>query len=360
MIVKNEAPVITRCLSSVKQLIDYWVIVDTGSTDGTQEIIKQSLKDIPGELHERPWKDFAHNRNEALALAKGKGDYILIIDADDTVDVSPTFAAPHLTCGSYRLLVRLDDLSFQRDHLIASSLPWKWIGVVHEALTCDEPHTTELLSGLTYRVGHGGARERDPQTYRNDITILEEALREEPTNGRTMFYLALTHKTIHQYEEAVTWFQKRIELGGNGQEVFWSAFQLALCESMLSKPHDIVINSFLKAHHLRPHRAEPVFYLAFLYRSLQRYDEAYSLLQAYRATPKPASPDILIGMEWCERWGVLCELSANAYLSHHYHECLEASDILLTMNDLPESLRQQAHANKEAALEQLYQHAAAS
>jgi len=39
MIVKNESEVITRCLKSVLPLIDYWVISDTGSTDGTQKII---------------------------------------------------------------------------------------------------------------------------------------------------------------------------------------------------------------------------------------------------------------------------------------------------------------------------------
>lgn len=39
MIVKNEAPVIRRCLDSVRPLITNWVIVDTGSTDGTQDIM---------------------------------------------------------------------------------------------------------------------------------------------------------------------------------------------------------------------------------------------------------------------------------------------------------------------------------
>src|SRR5579872_2737177 len=81
MIVKDESEVIERSLSSIKHLIDYWVIVDTGSTDGTQTIIKKFLKGIPGELHERKWVDFAQNRNEALDLAKNKGDYLLFIDA---------------------------------------------------------------------------------------------------------------------------------------------------------------------------------------------------------------------------------------------------------------------------------------
>ena len=76
MIVKNEAPVISRCIDSVRPIIDCWTIVDTGSSDGTQDIIRKELSDLPGELHERPWRDFASNRSEALELARGRSDYI--------------------------------------------------------------------------------------------------------------------------------------------------------------------------------------------------------------------------------------------------------------------------------------------
>src|SRR5262249_60611020 len=77
MIVKNEAEVIRRCLDSVRAIIDYWVIVDTGSTDNTQQIIREHLKNVPGELHERPWQEFAHNRSEAPALRRGDRHYRL-------------------------------------------------------------------------------------------------------------------------------------------------------------------------------------------------------------------------------------------------------------------------------------------
>ena len=70
MIIKNEAPVIRRCLDSVKPFIDSWVIVDTGSSDDTQQIVRDTMAGLPGELHERPWKNFGHNRNEALELAR--------------------------------------------------------------------------------------------------------------------------------------------------------------------------------------------------------------------------------------------------------------------------------------------------
>ena len=57
MIVKDEAHVIGRCLATARPLIDAWVVSDTGSTDGTQALIRELLADLPGTLLERPWVD---------------------------------------------------------------------------------------------------------------------------------------------------------------------------------------------------------------------------------------------------------------------------------------------------------------
>ena len=81
MIVKDEAHIINRCLTSVLPLIDSWLIVDTGSTDGTQTVIREFLSELPGELVKRPWLNFAHNRTEALEFACSNADYLLIMDA---------------------------------------------------------------------------------------------------------------------------------------------------------------------------------------------------------------------------------------------------------------------------------------
>lgn len=88
MIVKNESHVIERCLASVLPVIDTWVIVDTGSTDGTQQKIKDFFDrvGIPGKLYERPWVDFGHNRSELLELARPEADYSLMIDADEILE----------------------------------------------------------------------------------------------------------------------------------------------------------------------------------------------------------------------------------------------------------------------------------
>ena len=117
MIVKNEAHVIQRCLDSVKTFIDHWVIVDTASTDGTQDLIRRVMAEIPGLLVERPWVDFAFNRNEALSLARTRADYTLLIDADDDLIAPPDFVMPELRDIGYLFEIVDDDTHYWRSQL---------------------------------------------------------------------------------------------------------------------------------------------------------------------------------------------------------------------------------------------------
>ena len=73
MIVKNEAHVIRRGLDTVKPFIHHWVIVDTGSTDGTQEIIREHLKDIPGELSSGRGKISLTTATRRSSIARERG-----------------------------------------------------------------------------------------------------------------------------------------------------------------------------------------------------------------------------------------------------------------------------------------------
>src|SRR5215813_6680732 len=68
MIVKNETKVIRHCLESTLPLVDYILVVDTGSTDGTQQMIRDFLAEhnVKGAIIDEPWRDFAYNRSFAF------------------------------------------------------------------------------------------------------------------------------------------------------------------------------------------------------------------------------------------------------------------------------------------------------
>ena len=94
--VANEARTITRMLDSCYQYIDYWVIQDNGSTDGTQDIIREYFKEknIPGFLYEIEWQYPGWNRDHTLqeCLKADHGcDWILRMDADERLEVEEDF-----------------------------------------------------------------------------------------------------------------------------------------------------------------------------------------------------------------------------------------------------------------------------
>lgn len=81
MIVKNEEAVLDRCLSSIADLMDEIIIVDTGSTDGTKEIAAR----YTDRLYDFKWNnDFSSARN--FSFSKATMDYIYTADADEVLD----------------------------------------------------------------------------------------------------------------------------------------------------------------------------------------------------------------------------------------------------------------------------------
>ncbi|ABA21751.1 Glycosyl transferase, family 2 [Trichormus variabilis ATCC 29413] len=88
MIVKNEATALPKCLSSVVNVVNEIVVLDTGSQDGTPHIARQ----FGAEVYDFVWcNDFSIARNTALKYVTG--DWVLVLDADETL--TPAIV-PHL------------------------------------------------------------------------------------------------------------------------------------------------------------------------------------------------------------------------------------------------------------------------
>ncbi|MFE9613653.1 glycosyltransferase [Streptomyces sp. NPDC006012] len=350
MIVKDEAPVIRRCLESVRSLIDRWVIVDTGSTDGTQDIIRDVYRDLPGELYERPWKGFDGSRTEAIGLARATADYLLFMDADDVMEVPPGARLPQLALDAYRVGISSGPHRYRRRALVSTRMPWRYVGVLHEYLDCGSQYTVGTLEGATIVVLGDGARSRGKsprEKYLADAELLQQGLIEEPDNERYVFYLAHSWRSAGEPEKAIESYDRRAGMGGWDEEVFCSRLFAAQFAEELGRPPAEVMDRYLGAYASRPTRAEPLGELARWCRvNGQRWPLAHLFAREAARLPYPSGDHLFVQADWYD-WRALDELAVSAYWSGEYEESEKSCERLLMGDKLPAEHRDRVIQNLE-------------
>jgi glycosyltransferase involved in cell wall biosynthesis len=353
MIVRNEAPVIRRCLESVMPWIDSWVIVDTGSTDGTQQLIREQLAGIPGELVERPWVSFAHNRTEALQLAAGRAEYLFVIDADETLEHDAGAALPPLTADSYNVEVRYNGCTYFRKQLVKASLPWRYIGVLHEYIYCEEACGEAVLPGFRTVPRHDGARARDPQTYHRDALLLESALLDEPGNTRNVFYLAQSYRDAGDLELAIRNYKRRVEMGGWPEEVWYSLYQIAILRERLEHPWAEVMQDYLAAHQFAPDRAGPLYRVGLHYQALRQYALSHVFFSQAIGIPVPSGSRLFIERPVYD-YLLPVEYAVSCYYTGDHESAIEVANAVLRSGVLPAGAVGQVTRNRRYSLDALF------
>jgi tetratricopeptide (TPR) repeat protein len=320
MIVRNESKVIERCLDSVRPFISGWVIVDTGSTDDTVNRIERSLSNLPGELHYRDWVNFGHNRNEALALARGQGTHLLLVDADMTLRSDDVL--PNLTADAYEL--RHDaDPSYWIPRLLRSDYEWFFVGRTHEYLSCKQTFSRERLPQLVINDHADGGSRADK--FERDKLLLQQSIDEDPSDQRSWFYLALTLRDLGDTDAAISAFQQRVALGGWEQEVFYSLYQIGLL--LRESDPNAAIVQLLTALNFRPSRVEPLLELARIHR--QRGQYALCEMYASKGLSLPRSTDSAFVHTEAHDWALKFELAIAWFHLGRIEEALALNEELL-------------------------------
>ncbi len=267
MIVKNEAHVIETCLRSVRPLIDYILIEDTGSTDGTQEVVRRYMEaeGLPGEVFEQPWQDFATNRTLALErLQENKEiEYAFIMDADDVVALPNSFDGAKfrasLTCDHYFVPIQSGPNRYWRPQILHNHKPYHYRGVLHEFVETPPGAVSGTIDDFHIVHGIHGDRSRNPNKYRDDAQLLERALRTEKDPfliSRYTFYMAQSCRDADEPKLALEAYLRRADMGYWTDEVFISLLNAARLQERLGYPADEVIETYLRAHRACPHRAD--------------------------------------------------------------------------------------------------------
>lgn len=137
MIVRDEAERLPGCLGSVAGFVDEMVVVDTGSQDASVAVARQ----LGATVHTIPWPgDFAPARNQALALVRG--DWVLVLDADEQLRTEAREPLRQLMAAPDALVITL-----LRQELGASQAPYSAVSRLfrrHPDLHWSRPYHSQI------------------------------------------------------------------------------------------------------------------------------------------------------------------------------------------------------------------------
>jgi glycosyltransferase involved in cell wall biosynthesis len=349
MIVRDEAQYIENTIKSALPFITHAAIIDTGSKDNTLQICQETCNNLglPITIKTSEWKNFEHNRNEALKLAQEMNcDYIMLMDGRTKLFPDTNFKLPDpLEKDCYEILEKYCSLQYLRPFLIRSNLPWIWKGETHEYLDCQRFYTTYPLSGI-YRERPGKTPEQYKEKLERDLGLLLGAYRKNPDDCRTIFYLAQTHRDLGNFKEAIDLYTRRMEMGGWDEEAWWSAYQIGCVSEQLDLSEKEIVFSYLRAYNRRPTRAEPIYRLARYYRCHNYHDAAF--LFAQQAVNIPIPNDRLFVEKEVYEWRALDELAISAYWVGKYYLSKLICDRILNLS-LPENEASRIISNRSFA-----------
>jgi glycosyltransferase involved in cell wall biosynthesis len=296
MIVRNEEDTITRCLDSVKDLVDEIIIVDTGSTDRTKEIVRN----YTSQVIDFPWiDDFSAARN--FSFRHATMDYIFWLDADDVLleDDRKKFSTlketlnPNVDSVAMIYSLSTDEngmvtSSLRRNRLVKRKNNFRWHGAVHEYL---EVWGNILNSDVivTHKPLH---QHHDPD---RNLRIYEKRLaRGEEFSPRDLFYYANELLDHQYYECAIEYYEKFLETGRGWVEDNISACgKLADCFYHLGD-QERALRYIYKSFEYDTPRAEFCCRLGYHFLNKNQYQMAVFWYKLATQLEKPA-----------ESWGLL-------------------------------------------------------
>jgi tetratricopeptide (TPR) repeat protein len=221
--------------------------------------------------------------------------------------------------------------------LINNRLDWKWDGVVHEAIESPQAKTTALFPEAYIESSKDGFRSQDPDKFKKDIRLLEESLKKDPENSRTVFHLGVFAEEALDYPLALKYFQIRTTMGGWDQEVFYALFRVAGLQELLEMDPEVFLPNYQRAYEYRPSRAEPLFWCALYYLKKNEFSKAYDLLKRCSGIPLPQ--DSIYVVNGVYDYGILLCLCDCALNLGKYTETLDGYRRLLANRKLPQESR---------------------
>lgn len=276
IMVKNGGPTFERVLRENMHLADRWTILDTGSTDGTQGVVRRVLDGKRYLLAEEPFVNFRDSRNRCLDLAGDHCKFNLMLD--DTYIVRGDLRSfLHEVRGdefatSFCLVIRSDDVEYQSNRITPSTSNLRYMYTIHEVIQTERNERPVLIPIEVAHVEDLRSEYMEARTMarkRYDLERLEEMIRDDPQNPRHLYYMAQTYSLLDDHEQAAEWFKRRFDstLPGLAVERMDAGFEYAriLNFKMEGVPWARVEGAYLEAYDCEPRRPDALYFIGIHY-----------------------------------------------------------------------------------------------
>jgi glycosyltransferase involved in cell wall biosynthesis len=301
-IVKDESHCILTMLESAIKISDAIIIADTGSTDGTQDIIKKfgEENNIPTYVVERPFDNFENSRNFGLEKAREiiKNElgwdlddcWTWWCDADETIIVDSKFTKNQFKNDLYMMNTYIGQMKYTRNTFARLSKPFRFYGPVHEFLICDDKNITSGLAEnihVDVKMIGNSWKGNIAAKYKSHAFVLEKYIDENRQDPRWIFYTAQSYhdsassddnkdENEEMLRRSMKYYKERISrLDGYAEEVYYSQYRVGTIMRVLEEPWHLTHQELLKAYSLDPLRAESIKTIIDYYMQMGEWNMAY-------------------------------------------------------------------------------------
>lgn len=300
-IVKNESHCIIGMLEAAALITDIIVIADTGSTDGTQDLIRKfgEERGIPTYVFDRPFDNFENSRNFGMEKAREvvkelnldpKDCWTWWCDADEKIIVDSKFNKNQFTKDLYMMNTYIGQMKYTRNTFARVSKAMRWYGPVHEFIVCDDKDITSgLAENIHVDVKMIGASWQGniPAKYKSHAFVLEKYIDENRTDPRWIFYTAQSYhdsaslpdnkeENEERLRRALKYYKERTtRADGYHEEVYYSQYRIGAIMRLLEDPWNLTHQELLKAYNIDPLRGESIKVIIDYYLQVQEWHMAY-------------------------------------------------------------------------------------
>ncbi|WP_405115543.1 glycosyltransferase family 2 protein [Paenibacillus sp. FSL K6-1217] len=290
MIVCNEEKSLGRCLSSVADLVDEIVIVDTGSTDRTKEI----AAGYGARLYDFEWiQDFAAARNYSFSHASC--EYVMWLDADDVIEetdrerfkaLKASLSSEYHSVAMNYVLSTDDDgkplYSLRRNRLLRRDCQFQWIGDVHEYIEVTPPTLDSDIS-ITHK--------KDKEYTERNLDIYRKMIADDkPFSPRDRLYYANELYDHAYYHEALENYRRFLADGeGWVEDNIQACMRMADSYEALGQKQE-QLPALCRSFDYDLPRAETCCKIGYYFMDLLQYEQALYWFKLATTLPKRGEP----------------------------------------------------------------------